>query len=66
MCSGAEWYRRDDGRNPVNVFICGKRKTEEADRDEHSTDLAHHKAELRWRITILLRKAPVASTKGTP
>jgi len=64
MCSCAEWYRRDDGRNPVNVFICGERQAEEADRDEHSTDLAHDKAELGWRITILLSEAPVASTKG--
>lgn len=64
MCSCAEWYRRDDRRNPVNVFICGKRKPEEADRDEHSTDLAHHEAEFGWGITILLGEAPVASTKG--
>ena len=64
MCSCAERYRRDDGRNPVNVFICGERETEEADRDEHSTDLAHHEAELGWRITMLLSEAPVASTKG--
>jgi hypothetical protein len=47
----------------VNVSICGKGETEEADRDENSTDLAHHKAELGWRIAILLRKAPVLPLK---
>ena len=65
MCSCFEWYRRDDGRNPVNVFICGERQSEEAARDEHSTNLAHDKAELGWRIAIHLGEAPVASTKGT-
>jgi len=52
--SCAKWHRRDNGRNPVNMFICGEGQAEEADRDEYPTDLAHYETELRRRIAILL------------
>lgn len=63
--SRAERHRRDDGRDPVDVLICGESQAEEADRDEHAAHLAHHETELGWRIAIFLDKAPVASMKDS-